>query len=61
MRVANRQGVVGVPGFQRRLVRLNDDCAKKGGYTAEAANYYDQYAERQSDKEKAKQLWEASR
>ncbi|UGX97606.1 hypothetical protein G6321_00021710 [Bradyrhizobium barranii subsp. barranii] len=47
--------------FKGELVRLNDDCAKKGGYTAEAANYYDQYAERQNDKEKAKQLWEASR
>ncbi|WP_245570176.1 hypothetical protein [Bradyrhizobium ottawaense] len=47
--------------FKRELVRLNDDSAKKGGYTAEAADYYDRYKEREADKEKAKELWEASR
>jgi len=47
--------------FKLELVRLNDDCAKKGGYTVEAADYYDRYKERQADREKAKQLWEASR
>jgi hypothetical protein len=25
------------------IVRLNSDCAKKGGYTEQAANYYDKY------------------
>ncbi|GEC52218.1 hypothetical protein BEL01nite_12610 [Bradyrhizobium elkanii] len=40
--------------FERELVRLNDDCAKRGGYTAEAADYYDRYKERQNDKEMAK-------
>jgi hypothetical protein len=47
--------------FKQELVRLNDDCAKKGGYTAEAADYYDRYKGEQAYKEKAKQLWEASR
>jgi hypothetical protein len=45
--------------FKQEIVRLNADCEKKGGYTAEAAAYYDRYSERQ--KEKAKELWEASR
>ncbi|OSJ32020.1 hypothetical protein BSZ19_20380 [Bradyrhizobium japonicum] len=47
--------------FKQELVRLNDDCAKKGGYTVEAADYYDRYKEREADKERAKQLWDASR
>ena len=47
-------------GFELELVRLNDECAKKGGYTAEAAEYYDRYKGRQLDSEKAKQIWEAS-
>jgi len=47
--------------FKQELVRMNDDCAKKGGYTAEAADYYDRYKEREADREKAKELWEASR
>jgi hypothetical protein len=47
--------------FKLELVRLNDDCAKKGGYTAEAADYYDRYKGGRADKEKAMQLWEASR
>ena len=43
--------------FKREIVRLNDDCEKKGGYTAEAAAYYDQL----SEKDKAKELWDASK
>ncbi|WP_245448792.1 hypothetical protein [Bradyrhizobium ottawaense] len=47
--------------FKLELVRLNDNCAKKGGYTPEASDYYDRYKEGQNDKAQAKQLWEASR
>jgi hypothetical protein len=29
--------------LKRLIVRLNSECAKKGGYTEQAANYYDKY------------------
>ncbi|PWE81480.1 hypothetical protein XF30_02865 [Bradyrhizobium sp. SUTN9-2] len=45
--------------FKKELVRLNAESEKKGGYTPEAASYYDYLKERQI--EKAKQLWENSR
>lgn len=45
--------------FKLEIVRLDADCEKKGGYTAEAADYYDQNSGRQT--EKAKELWGASR
>lgn len=45
--------------FKQQLIRLDADCERKGGYTVEAAEYYDQNSERQT--EKAKELWEVSR
>jgi hypothetical protein len=30
--------------FKREIVRLNAECEKKGGYTKEAEEYYDRYA-----------------
>jgi hypothetical protein len=45
--------------FKQEIIRLNADSEKKGGYTAEAADYYDRYAKRQD--EKAKDLWDASK
>ncbi|HVR58151.1 MAG TPA: hypothetical protein VMT72_15150 [Pseudolabrys sp.] len=48
--------------FQRlkaEIVRLNADCEKKGGFTAEAAEFYDKYAEDQKDK--AQEVWDRSR
>jgi hypothetical protein len=44
-----------VQKFKAEIVRLNADCEKKGGYTAEAATYYDRYAGDHSA-DKAKQL-----
>jgi hypothetical protein len=48
--------------FQRlkaEIVKLNLDCEKKGGFTPEAAEFYDKYAEDQ--KEKAQEVWVRSR
>ncbi|MGB3044952.1 MAG: hypothetical protein WBB98_17400 [Xanthobacteraceae bacterium] len=45
--------------FKREIIRLSDDCDRKGGYTGEAAEYYDSLSEHQA--EKAKELWAASR
>lgn len=45
--------------FKQEIVRLNTDCEKKGGFTSEASEYFDQSAKREG--EKAKELWEASR
>jgi hypothetical protein len=45
--------------YKQEIVRLNNDSEKKGGYTAEAADYYDQYLKKQD--EKAKELWDASK
>lgn len=44
--------------FKQQIIQLNADCEKKGGYTAEAAEYYDKNAKQQA--EKAKELWSAS-
>jgi hypothetical protein len=44
--------------FKREIIRLEAGCEKKGGYTSEAADYFDQYSRNQE--EKAKELWEAS-
>lgn len=44
--------------FKQEIIRLNADCEKKGGYTSEAADYYDTQSKAQ--KEKAKELWNAS-
>jgi hypothetical protein len=41
--------------FKDEIVRLNADCEKKGGYTAEAAAYYDRYSG-DHNIDKAKQL-----
>jgi hypothetical protein len=41
--------------FKAEIVRLNTDCENKGGYTAEAATYYDRYSGDHSI-DKAKQL-----
>jgi hypothetical protein len=41
--------------FKNEIIQLNEDSEKKGGYTAKAADYYDQYSNRQA--EKAKELW----
>lgn len=41
--------------FKTEIVRLNADCEKKGGYTTEAAIYYDRYADDRNI-DKAKQL-----
>ena len=41
--------------FKEEIVRLNADCEKKGGYTSEAATYYDRYSD-DNNIEKAKQL-----
>jgi len=41
--------------FKAEVVRLNADCEKKGGYTSEAATYYDRYSG-DNNVEKAKQL-----
>jgi len=41
--------------FKAEIVRLNADCEKKGGYTAEAVTYYDRYSG-DHNVDKAKQL-----
>ena len=41
--------------FKAEIVRLNADCEKKGGYTAEAVTYYDRYSG-DNNVEKARQL-----
>jgi hypothetical protein len=41
--------------FKDEIVRLNADCEKKGGYTAEAVTYYDRYSG-DHNIDKAKQL-----
>jgi hypothetical protein len=41
--------------FRDEIVRLNADCEKKGGYTAEAVTYYDRYSG-DHNIDKAKQL-----
>jgi hypothetical protein len=41
--------------FKAEIARLNADCENKGGYTAEAATYYDRYSGDHSI-DKAKQL-----
>jgi hypothetical protein len=41
--------------FKTEIVRLNADCEKKGGYTPEAATYYDRYSG-DHNIDKAKQL-----
>ena len=41
--------------FKAEIVRLNADCEKKGGYTAEAVTYYDRYSG-DNNVERAKQL-----
>jgi hypothetical protein len=33
-----------VQKFKAKIIRLNADCEKKGGYTAEAVIYYDRYS-----------------
>jgi len=45
--------------YKMELVRLNEECEKKGGYTPEAADYYDRYSHKQVLK--AKELWDASK
>jgi hypothetical protein len=47
------QGVV--QRFKAEIIRLNADCEKKGGYTAEAVAYYDRYSG-DHNIDKAKQL-----
>jgi hypothetical protein len=44
-----------VQNFKAEIVRLNADCERKGGYTSEAATYYDRYSGDQSI-DKARQL-----
>ncbi len=44
-----------VQKFKAEIVRLNADCEKKGGYTAEAVTYYDRYSG-DHNIDKAKQL-----
>lgn len=41
--------------FKAEIVKLNADCEKKGGYTAEAVTYYDRYSG-DHNIDKAKQL-----
>jgi hypothetical protein len=41
--------------FKLEIVRLNADCEKKGGYTTEAATYYDRYSG-DNNIERARQL-----
>jgi len=45
--------------FMQEIVRLSADCDRKGGYTGEAAEYYDRLSGHEA--EKAKELWVASR
>ena len=45
--------------FKREIIKLNDECEKKGGYTSEASAYYDNLSHREEIK--AKELWEVSR
>lgn len=44
-----------VQKFKAEIIRLNADCEKKGGYTAEAVTYYDRYSG-DHNIDKAKQL-----
>ena len=44
-----------VQKFKAEIIRLNADCEKKGGYTAEAVTYYDRYSG-EHNIDKAKQL-----
>ncbi len=44
-----------VQKFKSEIVRLNADCERKGGYTAEAVTYYDRYSG-DHNIDKAKQL-----
>lgn len=41
--------------FKAEVLRMNADCEKNGGYTSEAAIYYDRYAG-DHNVDKAKQL-----
>jgi hypothetical protein len=45
--------------FKNEIIRLNDDSEKRGGYTPEAAAFYDGLFEREADK--AKELWALSK
>lgn len=45
--------------FKMEITRLSSDCDRKGGYTDEAAEYYDKLAQHEAGR--AKELWEASR
>ncbi|MBR1143684.1 hypothetical protein [Bradyrhizobium sp. AUGA SZCCT0431] len=45
--------------LKQKIVKLNDDSEKKGGYTKEASDYYDKHFEHEKDM--AKELWELSR
>lgn len=51
----NEKELVVFKKFKDEIVRLNTDCEKKGGYTAEAVTYYDRYSG-DNNIEKAKQL-----
>lgn len=44
-----------VQNFKTEIIRLNSECEKKGGYTAEAVTYYDKYSG-DHNIDKAKQL-----
>jgi hypothetical protein len=52
--LTDRELVV-VQKFKAEIIRLNGDCEKKGGYTAEAVTYYDRYSG-DHNIDKAKQL-----
>jgi hypothetical protein len=41
--------------FKAEVLRINADCEKNGGYTSEAASYYDRYSG-DHNIDKAKQL-----
>jgi hypothetical protein len=51
----NDKELVVMQKFKAEIVRLNADCEKKGGYTAEAVTYYDRYSG-DHNIDKAKQL-----
>lgn len=51
----NDKELVIMQRFKQKIVRLNADCEKKGGYTPEAAAYYDRYSG-DHNTDKAKQL-----
>jgi hypothetical protein len=45
--------------FENEIIKLNDDCEKKCGYTVDAATYYDNLLGKEADK--AKELWALSK